>query len=228
LSASSLNFSQLSDQILHVLRQQIIEGKLKPGQRLSIAVLAQQLGVSATPVRDALRRLSADGLVEMIPRRGTFVSEFSRQDIRQVFQVRRILECAAAEASPHAPDRVIERLMAIVDEIGALRDEERFLEYLRYIALDTEFHQQIVDLLDNGQISDFYRQLRWPTQVVRGLSYSAYQRAQDTVAEHAAIAVALKEKEVSKAKEAILTHLNNAEADLLRRMPPELVGGDAL
>ena len=76
-------------------------------------------------------------------------------------------------------------------------------------------------------MSDFYRQLRWSIQMVRGLSYSAYQRARDTVAEHAAIAEALREKEVSKAKEAILNHLNNAEADLLRRMPAELIGGDA-
>ncbi len=221
LSTLSLNFSQLNEQVYDLLKGEIIKGNLSPGQRLSISDLANHLGVSVTPVRDALRRLSADGLVEIIPRRGTFVSEFNRRSVQEIFQSRRIIECASAKRLTEASDGLIHRMEKIMDEIQSLREGERFLDYARYITLDAEFHQCIVGLLGNQRISEFHKSLRWPVQVVRGLSYSNYQRAKDTVAEHAAILEAFKEKDVSKAKAAILDHLNNAEADLLCRMPPE-------
>jgi DNA-binding GntR family transcriptional regulator len=213
-----LKLTQLNEQVYEVLREEIVGGKLSPGERLSLSGLAEELGVSVTPVRDALRRLSLDGLVEIQPRRGTFVSEFSTHRIREIFLSRRIIECAAAERAADIPDQAALELSESVDEIESLREEERFRDYERYIALDARFHRCIVGLLGSSLISDFYEQLRWPTQVVRGLSYSEYQRAQETVSEHAAIAQAFRRRDVAEAKAAILNHLTNAETDLLRHM----------
>jgi DNA-binding GntR family transcriptional regulator len=221
LSTVALEVSQLNEQVYDVLRKEILKGNLRPGQRLSIKALAGHLGVSATPVRDAVRRLEGDGLVDIIPRRGTVVSEFKRSNVRQAFQIRHIIESAAAERATEASEDDIQHMQEMVDEISLLRENERFREYTRYIDLDAEFHRCIVGLLENQRISTFYERLRWPIQVIRGLSYSEYQRARQTVAEHAAIARAFQEKDASKARAAIRDHLNNAEADLLRRMPAE-------
>jgi DNA-binding GntR family transcriptional regulator len=221
LSALSVEVSQLNVRVYEALRDEIIKGTLAPGQRLSIKALADHLQVSATPVRDAVRHLERDGLVVIIPRRGTFVSDFKRKNVQEIFQIRCIIESAAGERATEAPEDVIQRMQEIVDEISSLRECERFREFKRYIDLDMEFHSCLVGLLENQQINKFYEQLHWPVQVVRGLSYSEFQRARATVAEHAAIVKAFKEKDVSGARAAIRDHLSNAEADLLRRMPSE-------
>jgi DNA-binding GntR family transcriptional regulator len=103
----------------------------------------------------------------------------------------------------------------------ALRDGERFRDYESYIKLDEEFHQCIIGLLGNQLISELYEKLRWPVSVVRGLGYSRYQRAQDTVAEHAAIGQAFAVRDIEQARELIRHHLETAEADLLHRVELE-------
>lgn len=221
LSMSPLDFNQLNEQVYNLLKAEIVKGNLSPGQRLTVSAVANRLGVSPTPVRDALRRLSTDGLAEMIPRRGTFVSEFSKRSVREIFQIRSIIECASVERLAKASEEIIQHMEDIVERMDSLREGENFPDYASYIALDKEFHQSIVGLLENQRLNELYERLRWPIQVVRGLSYSDYQRAKVTVAEHAAIVQAFQGKNVSKAKAAILDHLNNAEADLLSRMPPE-------
>ncbi len=221
LTMPELNLNQLNEQVYDLLKAEIMKGHLRPGQRLSAVSLAQRLGVSATPVRDALQRLSTDGLVEVSPRRGTYVSEFTRQNVRETFHTRRIIECAAAAEAATAPEANLQRMQEIVDQFHALRQDDVFADYSAYIALDAEFHRCIVGLLQSQQLSEFYDKLRWSEQLVRGLSQSNYQRAQATVAEHAAVLAALKQRDPGRAREAILNHLQNSEADLLRRMPPE-------
>lgn len=219
LSASSLNLSQLNDQVYELLKEQILTGTFTPGQRLSINAIAKQLDVSVTPVRDALRRLAGDGLVTMVPRRGTFAAEFNSQVVRETFQARRIIEGASAERTDRISDQVIRRMGEIVDQQESLRDGTRFVDYERHITLETEFHGHIVDLLGNERISRFYGELRWPMQLIRGLFYTDSVRAHRTVTEHRAIVQAMKEKDAEKLKRAILDHLNNVEADLQQHIP---------
>jgi DNA-binding GntR family transcriptional regulator len=222
LSTPSLQANSLGKQVYEILRDQIIQGALKPGQRLAVTNLASHLGVSVTPVRDALRRLSGDGLIEIIPRRGTFVSRCTREDVREVFQVRTVLECAAAERVSGATADLFEEMEKTVQEmsrINSLGENGRIREYRRYIDLDAEFHCCIVRLLDNRRVTEFYEQLRWPGQILRGLSYANYERATDTIVEHAAILEALRHRDISKVKAALRDHLSGAEAELLDNMP---------
>ena len=219
LSASTLNLSQLNQQVYELLKERILTGAFGPGQRLSISAIARQLDVSVTPVRDALRRLAADGLVTMLPRRGTFVSEFTRRTVREIFQARRIIEAASAEKLDRASDQTIRRMEEIVDMQDSLRDGTGFTDYETHITVDTEFHRHIVDLLGNERIAKFYEELRWPMQVTRGLFYTNSLRADRTVREHGAIVNAMKEKDVKELKKAILDHLDNTEANLLQHMP---------
>lgn len=214
----SLVFSQLNEQVYDLLKTEIVDGNLKPGQRLSIRALADRLGASETPIRDALRRLNGDGLVEMIPRRGTFVSEFSARTLQEVYQIRRIIECASVDGLTETSHEVVQRMEEITDEMKSLREGEAFSDYQRYVALDVEFHQCLVGLLNNERLISFYETLCWPITVVRSGAVSKYHRASATLAEHVALLKALREKDISKAKDAILDHLREAEADLMRRL----------
>lgn len=224
LQVSELNFDQLGDQIYLRVRDEILKGNLRPGQRLSINALSDLFGVSATPVRDALRQLSADGLVEMKPRRGTHVREFDPRNIQEIFEIRRIVECAAVDKlaqSSTAIESKVAKMEEVMDEVRSLQVENKSLDYISFSDLDAAFHQCIVDLLNNEQMSRLYRDLRWSVQIVRCLYASSQQRTDETLREHDRILGAFRARDTSSAKEAILEHLANAEANLLRNMPQE-------
>jgi DNA-binding GntR family transcriptional regulator len=218
LSLDSLNVSQLHEQVYALLKEEILKGSFVPGQRLSINVISKSLGISVTPVRDALQHLDADGLVDIIPRRGTFVSDLSQKAVKEIFQIRRILECASADKLAEAPQQVIENIQAVANEESLLREGDQFRDYLRHIDLDEKLHQLIVGLLNNARLSEIHDELRWPLQVTRGLLSTNYRRAARVVAEHAAIVQAFVERDEPKAKRAILAHLESAEAYLLNHI----------
>ena len=221
LVVSELKTSQLNEQVYALLKAAIMRGSLRPGQRLSVGGLAKRFGVSATPVREALQRLSIDGLVEVSPRRGTNVSEFTRRNVQETYHTRRIIECAAAAEVASVSEETLRHMQAIVEKFRVLRQGDAFTDYRQYIAADSEFHHHIVGLLQSRQLSEFYDRLRWAEQLVRGLAQSSYQRAEVTVAEHESILRAFQARDAEEACAAILRHLQNAEADLLRRMPAE-------
>lgn len=208
----------LSEQIFERLRDAILDGALSPGQRLSAQELAAHFGVSTTPIRDALKRLEGDALVEIVPRRGTFVTQFSEEAVCETFQIREIVECAAADCMGEVTAEFMQGLEGIVDRMDALRDGGVYRDYPEYIKLDAQFHCSIMSLLMNKRLMETYQGLRWPAQVVRGLSRADYQRAGEGLAEHRAIAQAFAARDTVAAKRALLDHLRYARQDMLRHL----------
>jgi len=219
MAAFELNRSPLGDQVYDLLKAAILRGDFTPGQRLSPQELSDRFQVSATPIRDALRRLEADGLVQVNPRRGTFVSKFTAQDVKEVFESRRIIEQAAAEKLPLDSETIIQRMATLLDEMAALIDGEVVRDYPRYLDLDKEFHYCIVQSLQNGRLTEFYHSLRVHTYVALALAPTAERRMPQTHAEHRQILEAFQQRDVDRAKQAIAIHLENAAADILRKMP---------
>jgi GntR family transcriptional regulator, rspAB operon transcriptional repressor len=213
-----LNTAQLYQQVYDHLRAEITRGAFRPGQRLAVEQLANELGVSPTPVRAALSRLESDGLIEIQPRKGTFVTATSVDDVHEVFQLRRIIECAAVEALDGLTPELVRQFEQVVTESNSLVDGQRFLDYPRYLQLDVEFHHLIVSLLHNQRASALYQTLRWPVQVMLALVGSDNQRSTATVSEHGEIIAYLKAGAAAQAKEALLHHLDNSETDLLSRV----------
>jgi len=213
-----VNTAQLYQQVYDHLRDEIIRGVYRPGQRVAVEQLASELGVSQTPVRAALSRLESDGLVEILPRKGTFVTVTTAEEVCEVFQLRRIIECASLDSLGALSEELIREFDKVVVESAALVVGQRFLDYARYLHLDVEFHHLIVSLLWNQRASALYQTLRWPVQVMLALVGSDNQRSTATVAEHSEIVAALKERDAAKAKEALLRHLDNSESDLLSRL----------
>jgi DNA-binding GntR family transcriptional regulator len=215
----ALNHNRLSEQVYERLKDAIIDGVFTPGERLSVQDLAEHFQISSTPVRDALKLLEMDKLVEVVPRKGTYVSRFERVAIQETYQIRRIIECACVEEVANAPVEIIRQLVEVAQEMVDLQKGEKFQDYSRYIKLDIRFHSLLVGLLRNERLSELYQTLHWPGQLVRGLSHASYQRATETAREHRAIAQAVAERQVDKARQAISEHLYRAEQDLLARLP---------
>jgi GntR family transcriptional regulator, rspAB operon transcriptional repressor len=213
-----LNTAQLHQQIYDHLRDEITRGVYRPGQRLAVEQIASELGVSPTPVRAALSRLESDGLIEILPRKGTFVTATTAEDVREVFQLRRMIECASVESLDALSEELIRQFEQVVAESTALVDGQRFLDYPRYLQLDIEFHRLIVSLLHNQRANAFYQTLRWPVQVMLVLIGSDNQRSTATVSEHSEIVALLKARDAARSRQALLRHLDHSEADLLYRL----------
>jgi DNA-binding GntR family transcriptional regulator len=208
----------LSERVYVRLKEAIIEGRFPSGERLSPEELAKHFEVSNTPIRDALKRLEGDGLVEVIPRQGVFVSQFSADVIQEIFDIRRLIEQGCVERLHEVSDERIQRFIELTKAMESLREGGIFPDYARFIELDTHFHTNLLTLRNNKRLIALYEELQWPIQVVRGLSHANYHRAEETVAEHWAITNALVARDVITAQKAIAIHLHNAEEDLLRHL----------
>jgi DNA-binding GntR family transcriptional regulator len=207
----------LSSRVYQVLQQEILQGLLPPGSRLSLDDLAARFGISVSPIRDALRLLGADGLVELRSRRGAFVTQPSRQDIEEVFQFRAILECAAVDAVIAAGTPVLDVLRGQVEAMTATMVGETHADYLTYIQHDQGFHRTLVEAMGNGKLLESYASLAGFTLIARMLHRSESHRAMATLAEHRAILEALAARDAEAARAAIRTHIEHACADLVRR-----------
>ncbi len=217
METTILNHSPLSDQVYQLMRSSILNGNFAPGERLSPPDLSKRFRVSVTPIRDALRRLEADGLIQVIPRRGTFVFRFSAQDVKEVFESRRLIEQAAAEKLPTVPDAILQHMADLVQGMANLIDGENVRDYAHYLELDKDLHNSIVQILENRRLTEFYHSLRAYTYVARALVPAPERRISQTHAEHCEILLAFQQRDIARAKQAIAIHLEHGMADILQK-----------
>jgi DNA-binding GntR family transcriptional regulator len=143
----SLDRSLLSDQVYTRIRTEILDRDLAPGIRIVESELARQLGVSQAPVRDALRRLAHEGLVEQFARRGTFVTEISESEARQTYEVRANLEeLAAHEFMANASDADLDELDHLLRQMRAAAADD---DVARLVQADAAFHRTIWEASGN-------------------------------------------------------------------------------
>lgn len=159
----------LADQARDLLRQAIFEGRIRPDEHLNIERLAADLGISRTPVREALKALEADGVIRILPKRGVVVERLSRDQIYDRYSVRALLEGRAAELACQAqPLGLVDALfanceaLAAVSESGDLQD---LCHVKRLITLNREFHQAIIDASRSPTIVRFLSNLLMPVAV---------------------------------------------------------------
>ncbi|MGD9701795.1 MAG: GntR family transcriptional regulator [Acidimicrobiia bacterium] len=170
------------------IRGMITRGELKPGERLFEDRLAEQLGVSRNPVREAIRALEGTGLVEVVPRRGAYVSEFDVAQVRQLLELRCVLEAYAAErAARHHTDADLERLDSCIEE-GRKASAEQ--DYVQAASYHRQFHIAIEQASANAYITGVVAPLRHQTELVfsvlldsRGVhSWDEHERIRDAIA----------------------------------------------
>ncbi len=146
-----------SERAYQFVKQQIIAGTLPGGSFITEGVVAEQMGISRTPVREALLRLQAEDMVELYPKKGALVVPVTAREIREVFEARNLIEeWAATSAWPHR-DSFIPRLHALLDQMRAAHDAHDPGEFS---AADRAFHEVIVEAAGNSVITRQYRHLR--------------------------------------------------------------------
>ncbi len=212
----TLTVQRLTDTVYRTLKEQILARTFLPGHRLKVDELAEQLGVSRTPLKDALNLLASEGLVEIVPRRGTFVSDVSAADIAEVFEIRRALELLAAEtlAERITPDQ----LAALRAELHALPRAGDHADASEHMRRNLAFHQRFVELAGNRRLIELYEELRAHIQIGRVHARRTDWRArlrQEQV-EHEEILAALEARDAARLRAAVDSHIKRAKASLIR------------
>lgn len=216
----AIRTERVTDTVYQVLRERIVEQQFPPGSKIHVDEIARQLDVSRTPVHEALSILAADGLVEVRPRRGTFVTEFTTNDYAETLDIRRALEVLACEtACENATANDIAELRALVEGMPeAVRDTREPAEAARiHDAKNLEFHLKLVGLSDNRRLIALYADLRAHLKIARAHVDATewLERVPEETREHHEIVEALAQHDVEAMKFALDAHLRRSAASLI-------------
>jgi DNA-binding GntR family transcriptional regulator len=199
------------------LRALVKDGVLKPGDRVIEATVAQQLGVSRTPVRDAIRRLEAEGLLDYEPRAGLVVAKLDRRGVAELYEMREVLEGTSARLfTRHASDMEVQELVELVELERELQARPEELP-----AHNLKFHRQIHRGAHNRFLERALRAVnavRWllgPTQMM------AAPRAAQALEEHAELVEAIRRRDPERAEAAARKHLRSAHARRMKTLFPQ-------
>lgn len=218
-SEFSVNMNEylpLRDVVFNTLRQAILKGELKPGERLMEIALAERLGVSRTPIREAMRKLEQEGLVVMIPRKGAYVDGISLKDIHEVYEIRAALEALALElAAKYITDEELDELALQVKEEEALTDAGRLNEI---IFIDSSFHDLIYQYARNSKLTQFVEILQEQFKRFRALPLGGSARSNTALEEHQQILEALKNHDSILAAQLAKKHIAGAEEALINAL----------
>lgn len=203
------NYKPLRDVVFENLRGAILEGKLKSGQRLMEVQLAEQLGVSRTPIREAIRKLELEGLVLMLPRKGAYVADMSFKDLIDVLEIRATLEgLAASLASERRRDEDIKGLEKLAKEF---EDSVKNGDIESVLKKDIEFHEYIFSLANNNKLYQLINSIWEQVHRFRVMYVSDYEASLSLVDEHNKILQAIKDGNCELAKKYATDHIEIAE-----------------
>lgn len=206
----------LRDVVFNTLRQAILKGELEPGERLMEIQLAERLGVSRTPIREAIRKLELEGLVLMIPRKGAEVAEISEKSLREVLEVRRSLEELAIEL---ACQRITPEELTALEEA-----ENRFAravedgEVMAIAESDENYHELIYQATANDRLVQILNNLREQMYRYRLEYIKDEDRRQILVVEHEHILRAVRRRDIADATSAVREHIDNQQLTITKNL----------
>lgn len=212
----------LSDRIFEIIEKQIISGAIKPGERLVETDLAESLGTSKSPVREALKRLEGEGIVHLIPRKGYFVRDIDRKSVEDFVDIMIVIEPAIlGYALKQKTDAVCDEIDEIITEMKRTLKKK---DYEAYVVLNDRFHALFVDLTENEWFLKFFNTLHKQADMLRSLSLHSRDRFTRSIEEHAAIAKAFKKGDEKQLLEAARHHIlmfkeNLLQSDFLKEKP---------
>lgn len=207
--------NSLHQEVADALREEIFAGALAPGCFLDEAALCGRLEISRTPLREALKVLTSEGLLRHEPRRGCFVNEVTEQDLDDIFPVIALLEGRCAhEAARNATDADLHELAALHER---LRGHARAGRISEYYATNFAIHEAIILLANNRWLAQAIADLRKILKLSRLQSLAAPGRLAQSLSEHMTVFAALKSRDSEGAEAAMRTHLTR-QRDALREL----------
>ena len=207
-----LVLNSLHDEVAAQLRERIFAGELAPGSFVDEPALCAELSISRTPLREALKVLTAEGLLRHEPRRGCFVSQITEQDLDEIFPVIALLEGRCAfEAARNATDADLAALEQLHDRLQRSAKAKRITEYY-----ETNFaiHEAIILLANNRWLPQVIGDLRKLVKLARLQQLHAPGRLEQSLSEHMAVYAALKAHDAEGAEAAMRTHLTRQRVAL--------------
>lgn len=196
--------SSLHEQIVNLLRDMIVQGKLIPGERIAEPLLCKKLGVSRTPLREALKVLAAEQLVELLPNRGAIIARVSLRETAELYEVLGSLETVIGERIVKlATDEEFEELEAIHADILRYRRSENREQYTR---VNVAFHSRLSAIAANQALSTIYRDCQLRISRVRHLANRLETNWDEAVAEHETIMAAMRRRDGHELGDALRTH----------------------
>lgn len=197
-----------SGQIVTVLRRAIVNADLPPGAALNETEVAENFGVSRTPVREAFRVLQLEGLLDVRPQKGTSVSLLRRHELKDALFVREALECSAAALAVHAPLDERKVLLRLVEQQrSALRDGDRDAG----LAADEELHRKVMELSGHPSAWEVVRQARTHLERLRRIASAELGGSEEAVRHHARIAKAIVDGDAESAVKLLRDHIRQIE-----------------
>ncbi len=210
-----LSHQNLSDRIYNTIRKKIICHQVKPGERLIDSELAEELGVSRSLVRQAFTILEKAGLVELIPRNGFYVREISRQDVKEMYEIRNILETQAALM---AVDKISNEDIKKVESVfeAAKEDLDTNNKVKKFIKADAILHEMLLKSAGNSRLTKLIKRYINHFIFYRIIDLSRVERAKQAYFEHYKIFEAVKQRDAEHTAELISAHISNAKDIILK------------
>ena len=210
------SYKPLREVVYETLREAIRNGALTPGERLMEIQLAEELGVSRTPVREAIRKLELERFVVMLPRRGTYVANLSLKDINEVFEIRAALDgLAAGLAAERITEEELEQMERLLVEIADCIEQHN---NQKIVEADEAFHDLLYRASRNERLVGIICNLREQFTRFRSVSINYPGRLQNTLEEHRQLVEAIAQRNPEAAQQKAREHIENAEQTLLLEM----------
>ena len=205
----SFNQRALYEEVAELLRNRIFNNELPPGSWIDELKIAEELGISRTPLREAIKVLASEGLVTMKVRRGAYVTEVSEQDLRDVYELLALLESdAAAAVCRRASDEDIAKLKHMHQELVTAADANKGSRE-RFFVLNEQFHLQLLELANNRWRMQTVQDLRKVMKLNRHSSLFKAGRIEDSLREHQAILDAIAARQPDVAATHVRRHFEN-------------------
>ena len=201
----------LTDQAQAYLRNAIRSGRFTPGQEIDFAALGKELGMSRTPIRESIRELLTEGLLELLPGGTVCVAQLTVEEAESFYHVRDELEIAAARAAAiHISDLELEMLKANLVQFDGARNKPELLSQI-----DDQFHTILHDSCNNSYLTQTLKLLRMKIGLLKGKPFNSKERINSAYKEHVSIIKALESHDPDKAEKAVAKHYGNARKSRL-------------
>lgn len=203
------NYQRIQDLVFITLRDEILSGKLQPDEKLNTSQLAKRLGVSRTPIREALNRLVAVGLVETIPHRGIYIRKLSIEEVIELYYIRAALEGIAARLAVR--NLTEEKIKSLYQYCEDMEEAHHLGKYQNLLDINAEFHETIYKATQSPQLQDLLFQYYSRSRQYRTLGLELPGRYKEIFNEHRQLVAALESGDMEKADYyAREHHLNTA------------------
>jgi len=206
----------MSEKVADILRENIISGNIRPGEKITENQIANTLNISRPPIREAFRILATEGLITLVPRKGAFVSELSTREVKEIYEMKSMMESFATRlAIPTIEKKEISELDSILNLMEEKIKENNFKEIQR---LNIEFHRKMIKISKNQKLIYLYESIVLPIRRYQRVGLSAPSSWEMSLAEHRNIVKAIRSKNIELAEKLTREHTMAATLRVINRL----------